>query len=203
MLDIFKGKVVAKDWVFVGVVLAVTLALAVLFYLLVFRTEQGKVETKRTELADLTKELNEVKRVQKDIDKLREEYGQMSQLVERFEKRLPEEREIPTLLNRFERLGGELGLKVEMSTMPPKRENRVEVIPYKVTTRGQFHQITSFINLLERDDRYLKVSEIDIGEEEEGVSEATFVLSTFRFITEAEQEKAKETADAAKSDVKK
>ena len=80
MLDIFKGKVVAKDWVFVGVVLAVTLALAVLFYLLVFRTEQGKVETKRTELADLTKELNEAKRVQKDIDKLREEYGLLNYL---------------------------------------------------------------------------------------------------------------------------
>ena len=62
----------------------------------------------------------------------------------------------------------------------------MEVIPYKAITDGQFHQIVSFINMLERDERYLKISDLDIDEEIEGISKATFVLSTFRFLNEPE-----------------
>jgi len=57
-----------------------------------------------------------------------------------------------------------------------------ETIPYEIIARGDFHEIVQFINLLERDQRYLKVSNLDIGEEIAGISEATFQLSTFRFI---------------------
>jgi Tfp pilus assembly protein PilO len=71
-----------------------------------------------------------------------------------------------------------------------------ETIPYKVTARGTFHQIVSFINRLERDDRYLAISDLDIKEEQAGVSEATFTLSTFRFLKSSE---APQTAQAGQS----
>jgi len=57
-----------------------------------------------------------------------------------------------------------------------------EVIPYQVVAKGSFHQIVAFINLLEKDQRYLKISDLDIGPEKAGICEAKFVLSTFRFV---------------------
>ena len=198
MLDILTGKVTAKDWMFVGVVLAVTAALAVALYVLVIGHEKKKVEERRAELADVRKELADARKIEENIDGLRKESEDMERLVDIFQKRLPSEREIPNLLRRFEKLGAELGLSVQLASLPSRRESRTETIPYKVTASGDFHQIASFINLLERDERYLKVSDLDIGEQEAGVSNATFVLCTFRFIEEEEAPAPEAAAAAAK-----
>ena len=197
MLDILTGKVTAKDWMFVGGVLAFTAALAVVFYVFVIGHQKQKVEARRQELASVKKELGEARKIEENIDGLRKESEDMERLVDIFQKRLPSEREIPNLLRRFETIGGELGLKVQLASLPSRKESRTETIPYKVTATGEFHQIVGFINLLERDERYLKVSDLDIGEQEAGVSIATFVLSTFRFIEQEETAQAAEAASAA------
>ncbi len=197
MLDILTGKVTAKDWMFVGGVLALTAVVAVAFYVLIIGHQKQKVEARRQELAAVKKELGEARKIEENIDGLRKESEDMERLVDIFQKRLPSEREIPNLLRRFETIGGELGLKVQLASLPSRRESRTETIPYKVTATGEFHQIVGFINLLERDERYLKVSDLDIGEQEAGVSTATFVLSTFRFIEQEETAPAAEAASAA------
>lgn len=197
MLDILTGKVTAKDWMFVGGVLALTAVVAVVFYVFVIGHQKQKVEARRQELASVKKELGEARKIEENIDGLRKESEDMERLVDIFQKRLPSEREIPNLLRRFETIGGELGLKVQLASLPSRKESRTETIPYKVTATGEFHQIVGFINLLERDERYLKVSDLDIGEQEAGVSVATFVLSTFRFIEQEETAQAAEAASAA------
>ncbi len=124
---------------------------------------------------------------QRNLEALRKESEKMVKLVDLFEQRLPEQREIPNLLQKFERRGDDLGLRVGLVALPVTSDARKETIPYEVTALGSFHQIVSFINLLERDERYLKVSDLDIQEEEAGISEATFILSTFRFIQPASE----------------
>ncbi|HOK90268.1 MAG TPA: type 4a pilus biogenesis protein PilO [Candidatus Hydrogenedentes bacterium] len=187
MLDLLQGKITKKDWIFVGGVIAVAVVLAVLYFAVAYRYFDQKAETERQRIASIQKELDEAKKIASNIVQLREEAAQMRKLVEGFRLRLPEEREIPTLLNRIEMLGAELGLRVQLSTLPTKVDRKIEVIPYKVTAMGQFHPIVTFMNMLERDKRYFKLGDIDIGEEKEGVSTATFTLSTFRFIAESSQ----------------
>jgi Tfp pilus assembly protein PilO len=80
-------------------------------------------------------------------------------------------------------------LRVELSQMPRVTDERKETIPYSVTARGNFHQIIQFINRLERFQRYLKVSDLNIGKEDEGVAQASFTLSTYRFIQSEEGKK--------------
>ena len=207
MLDLLQGKITKKDWVFVGGVIAVAVVLAALYFGLAHRFFEQKAEAERKRIADIQKELDEAKKIAANITQLREEATQMRKLVEGFRQRLPEEREIPTLLNRIELLGAELGLRVQLSTLPTKVDRKIEVIPYKVTAIGQFHPIVTFVNMLERDKRYFKLSDIDIGEEKEGVSTATFTLSTFRFIAESKsedsgKEKRNSQEDEKKSDDK-
>jgi len=207
MLDLLQGKITKKDWVFVGGVIAVAVVLAALYFGLAHRFFEQKAEAERKRIADIQKELDEAKKIAANITQLREEATQMRKLVEGFRQRLPEEREIPTLLNRIELLGAELGLRVQLSTLPTKVDRKIEVIPYKVTAIGQFHPIVTFVNMLERDKRYFKLSDIDIGEEKEEVSTATFTLSTFRFIAESKsedsgKEKRNSQEDEKKSDEK-
>ena len=188
MLDFFKGTVTPRDWLFVGVMLAISVLLFSGFYFLVYRQQDEKLAGLRTELDGKRAEFKVALKTQRNIADLRKESQKMQRLVELFEQRLPEEREIPNLLQNFERRGDDLGLRVGLVALPTTSDARKETIPYEVTALGPFHQIVSFINLLERDERYLKVSDLDIQEEEAGVSEATFILSTFRFIQPVSEE---------------
>lgn len=182
MIDMLKGKVTRQDWLFVGVVLTITVVLFVAFYFAVYVRQQDTIQAQQEHLQAVNQELEKAREINRGIEALRTEAAEMSYLIEVFEKRLPDEREIPALLSRFERLGNEIGLRVQLVSLPTRITPRMEVIPYRVTARGQFHQIATFINMLERDERYIKISDIDIGEEQAGVSQAVFILSTFRFI---------------------
>jgi type IV pilus assembly protein PilO len=186
MFEWARGKVTPKDWAFVGVVLGIA-ALVLLGYFFGIRTYQMKeIERLQSEVAAVTADLRQARSIAQNIDEFRTEAEKMQTLVRQFEQRLPEEREIPSLLRKFEQRGDELGLRVQLSSLPTVRDARKETIPYKVTAQGNFHQIVSFINLLERDDRYLAISDVDIGEEKNGIAEATFTLSTFRFLQPSE-----------------
>ena len=182
MLDYFKGTVTPKDWMFVGIVVAVSVLLAVIFYFTIIGKQKEKLASVSAELVEVQQSLKEAKDIERDFETFKREAEKMNSLVDGFEKRLPEKREIPKLISELESLGREKGLLVELSRKSSKMDASKETIPYKVTARGNFHQIVSFINLFERDERYLKVSNLVISEEEESVSTATFTLSTFRFL---------------------
>lgn len=182
MIEFFKGTVTPKDILFVAVVLSIAGLLCVGFYFGLYTKQQAVLLEVNAEREVVQKDLREAREIAANIDALRDEATKMEQLVELFEKRLPDEREIPMLLRRFEGLGQRAGLRVQLSQMPTSADATKETIPYKVTAEGTFHQILHFINLLERDERYLKVSDLDIGEEKASASRATFTLSTFRFL---------------------
>ncbi len=185
MLDLFKGKVTPVDWAIAAGIVGVTVLLCAGFYFGVYMNQQAKLAGLNKQLADIRGQLKTAYDIKTNSEKLQNEVNKMDDLVSRFQNRLPDEREIPQLLRKFEALGDSLGLQVELLAQPTFQDSNKETIPYKVTARGNFHQIASFINLLERDERYLKVSDIDIGEQDAGVSECTFTLSTFRFIQSA------------------
>lgn len=182
MLDFFRGKVTPIDWAIVAGIVVVALLLFSAFYLLVYGRQEHTLAGIDAELKTIRGQLKLAYDTKANSEQLQKEFDKMKALVDLFQHRLPDEREIPSLLRKFEALGDSLGLRVELSALPSIRDPNKETIPYRVKAWGSFHQIASFINLLERDDRYLKVSDVDIGAEESGVSESTFTLSTFRFL---------------------
>ena len=62
-------------------------------------------------------------------------------------------------------------------------ENK-ETIPYHVVARGHFHNVANFVNQLERFKRFLKITELDMKNIENGEVEAQFTLNTYRFVQE-------------------
>lgn len=189
MLDFFKGTVTGRDWAFVGAVLGVTGLICAAFYFGVYKGQLDRLALATQELEDTTAELVAARETKDKFAEFEAEALKAQKLVELFEDRLPEQREIPRLLEQFESKAKELGLSVELTQLSTKKDLNKETIPYEIIARGDFHEIVQFINLLERDKRYLKVSNLDIGEEIAGISEASFHLSTFRFIQRADEER--------------
>ncbi len=194
MIDMLKGTVTPKDWAAVGAILAATILLMAVFVFFIHAEQEqalaALVEERRTVEADLA--IAEETRA--NIEALEEETEMAQALVDEFERRLPHRREIPQLLEEFEGLAQEVGLDIEMTPRPRIVDMDKETIPYAITAYGDFHQIASFINRLERFERYLKVSELSISEQRQGVASATFTLSTYRFLEE--QPAPQQTAQA-------
>ena len=203
MIDFFKGTVTQKDWGIVGGIVGAAVVLVLGYWFLPLPLLNGAQQANLEEViasdeAVIT-QLTKARETQKNIESLRNEAAKMQELATQFEERLPDSREIPALLKQFEGLATEIGLWRELAMLPRIPDTHKETIPYSVVVKGNFHQIVSFINRLERSQRYFKVSELNIGKEESGVAQATFTLSTFRFIQASETAKPGEPAKQAES----
>ncbi len=189
MMELLKGTVTPRDWLNVAGIVAFTAVLGAAFVFLIYNPQRDSLAQITAEDNQVLANLNVARDTKRNIESLRAEAAKMQELVKQFEARLPESREIPTLLKQFEGFAGEIGLRVELSQLPRLTDEHKETIPYSVTARGNFHQIVQFINRLERFQRYLKVSDLNIGKEDEGIAQASFTLSTYRFIQSEEGKK--------------
>lgn len=183
MINFLKGTVTPKDWMFVGVVLGLTLLLCAVFYFLVYQPELKRLGDTKREIDKTREDLKKAQQLAKDIDELRAKTSETERLVQEFSDQLPSEREIATLVTQFEDIAQEVGgVDVEMRAQTAVQEGPKLTIPYRIVVHGDFHDIADFINRLERYKRYLKVSDLDIDRQEEGVSKAEFTLSTYTFV---------------------
>ncbi|MDX9974149.1 MAG: type 4a pilus biogenesis protein PilO [FCB group bacterium] len=181
MMEFFKGTVTRKDWTAVAIILGSTMLAAAVFVFLVHAEQKKKLASLESELTAKEGELTQALNTQRNIESLRAETKSVKELVSSFENRLPDTSDMPKLLEQFEQMAQEVGLDVTLTSQDRVVDERKETIPYSVAARGNFHQIVSFINRLERHDRYLSVSKLEITEQDEGISEAKFTLSTYSF----------------------
>jgi Tfp pilus assembly protein PilO len=186
MIDFIKGTITPKDWAALGLIVGVALVLTVGFVFVVHNKQREQLRQLHAENQQVLVDLNQARQISADIATLEQETEKVRLLVAEFERRLPARGEIPTLLDHFEALAKEVGINVQLDTSPRSRDARKETIPYKIRARGTYHQIAHFINRLERFERYLKISDLNLGPEIGNICEASFTLSTFRFIDPAE-----------------
>lgn len=181
MTDFLSGTATSKDWAAVAGIIGAALLVAAGFYFFIHKAQIVERDQILANDAQVFEDLSKAKERNAQIDALRRETESIKRLVSEFEERLPSRREIPTLLKEFEAMAAEEDIDVELSPMPRDQDERKETIPYRIVAHGNFHQVSSFINRLERFKRYLKISNLDV-EAKEGVTSASFTLNTYRFL---------------------
>ena len=183
MKDFLSGTVTPTDWAAAAGIIGLAAAIVAAFWFLVHEGQQEKIAVLRANDAIIVTDLKLAQQLDSQIEKLREETAKVEGLVLEFEERLPSTREIPTLLKEFEGMASSDNLDVELSPLGRTSDQRKEIIPYRIVARGSFHQVASFLNRLERFKRYLKVSDLAITRESNGLlTTATFTLNTYRFL---------------------
>jgi Tfp pilus assembly protein PilO len=180
--ELYRGTITRGDWLIVGGIIGVLLVLAAGFFFVVYAGQTERLAELQAMTATKQQELTRAAWMQQNIAELREQSDLRQRLVDDFEDRLPSTSEIRSLVTEFERMAREVDLRVDVSPLDSVEDANKETIPYRIVAQGSFHQITSFINRLERYTRFLKISDLDIGQEDLGVSRAEFILSTYRFI---------------------
>jgi len=93
-----------------------------------------------------------------------EEYNKK---VELYEKKLPEQQEIPSLLENLSTMARSANITIVGITpsLPPSGGGRNQVyqeIPVVITAKSGYHELGRFINNLENGNRFMKVLDIDV-----------------------------------------
>lgn len=190
MTEFLKGKVLPIDWAINGAIVGITVALAAAFVFAVILPTRASIQETEDSTATVALDIKKAERLSAEHEALEAESKGVQDLVRIFEERLPAEEEISALVETCEQLASEVGCTVKLAGLPRISDQHKDTIPYQVRAGGNFHQIATFINRLEKYKRFLKVSDLKIGPQQEGISEAQFTLSTYRFIESPETEAA-------------
>lgn len=190
-MDFFKDRIITKiDWLIIGVSLFL-LVMLTLGYFFAMGSVKNEISQLDKEITDKKTELADLQEKKAQIDIIEKEIEEMRRIVASFEGRLPTDKEVPKLLRQFQKIAELSGVKYQLVKTEPIIERDLYItLPYTVKVYGAYPEIGEFLRSLEFGDRYIKVSSIKIEKEEKGDSEASFVISTYMFITKDETGKS-------------
>ena len=182
-MDLLKNRVITKtDWIIIGLSMF-ALVIALFGGLLIIGMMGGSIDNINTRIADAQTKLSETRVIAAKKEGLLNDLQQVRQRIASFEGRLPTEKEIPKLLNQFQKIAEDSGVMYRSITAEPIEEKDLFVrIPFKVEVEGAYPQIGEFLRSLEFGARFIKVDRIDIGPEENARNEANFTISTYMFV---------------------
>jgi len=146
-------------------------------------------------LGNLERRIMSRQRVVRQIEQHKKEIAKLRENLQLALAKLPEEKEIPNLLNAASQAGTTAGLEFLLfePLNPSPREFYAE-LPVKITVKGSYHDIARFFDAVAHLPRIVNVTDIIIGnvvrgKEGENILTANCFLKTYMFLEQAEEKK--------------
>ncbi|HEY1373327.1 MAG TPA: type 4a pilus biogenesis protein PilO [Candidatus Binatia bacterium] len=207
MKDLFERLFSLPRQQKLGILAGVILLLVVFDYMFVYDRLSVQIAELQRSVDTARSDRDKKQALVADLPKLRlmkvEYEGRLKEAV----AQLPDQKEIPDLLTNISNKARESGLDILL--FRPKPENPQDFyseIPVDVTVRGGFHNLVAFFDQVGRLNRLVNINNIDMKNmkpsNDDAIVDTTALVTTFRFLSEAER--AKVAADkAAKEKAKK
>jgi type IV pilus assembly protein PilO len=154
----------------IAITLAVA-AIALLLYIYIFLGPQiGRFARLLAKTSKLGHELRVARRDVANIDKLSEDIAMFKTKVDLYEKKLPAEQEIPSLLESLTKMARRsnvtiLGITPVSVSQREEKEfygRAYQEFPIVISAKSGYHELGSFLSDLENADRFMKVADLSI-----------------------------------------
>ncbi len=174
------------------------MALLIGVYFLMFFQDTAEELTKVEDLTKTVKlEIAEKQRVVANLPKFEAEVARLDVELKKALSELPDDKEIPRLLEKIADKAKEAGLDVRL--FRPKPENRKDFyaeVPVEIEVGGGFHQVATFFDEVAHLDRIVNVDQFSMTDPKRGQNElimkTSLTANSFRFLSEAERPKVDE-----------
>jgi type IV pilus assembly protein PilO len=144
-----------------------------LYLYLVFLPQVGRLTVLLGQLGSASAELKNAKSEIAKIGKYKKTIEEYRSKVDLYEKRLPAEEEIPSLLESLSRMAGASDIKIvgitpvasaSLKERPDRRPKAAayKEIPILINAKSGYHELGRFLSDLEGADRFMKVVDIDV-----------------------------------------
>lgn len=196
-----EDKTQVKNFVVMSVIAIGFLIMAPLSeYGIGIKELRTKVGSEEKLLAQARQELQQEQARIERIPVLEKELQEREPEIRRYEARLPKDRKVPDLFKDIDRFKQQSDLDITVQTRlePVDKEDYLE-LRIRVEARGDYDSIASFINFLERNQRFAQIKELEIVEapganndedlvpEDLAIHDAVMVVSTFMFVDQEEE----------------
>lgn len=183
-MDFLKGKMTPKDWVAFAGMLGLIAALFSAYYFMVHNKKLIEIADVKIANDQVEANLRQAIIISNKIQSTRDETKRIENLVYSFESKLPSKSEIHQLFETVEEMADEEAVAIEIEPLRQDRDENKETIPYQIIAKGNFHNVATFINRLERYERFLKVSDLKMEpyDIKNGDSTFKFKMNTYRFL---------------------
>ncbi len=156
------------------------------FYYLVEDPQQQVIQTLRTEVEKLDKEIATDKEKARNLDELKRLSADLEVQLAKNQEHLPPESEAVTLLKQLSDLGTRIGLTLRIWRPGGRQEDASKLfvkLPADVEMTGGYHTLALFFDRISKLPRIINVSKIKMGAgkiEKDRVSvQATFQITAF------------------------
>jgi type IV pilus assembly protein PilO len=172
------------------IILAViNILIAGLFYQFLLSPKQTEISDLRDQSEGLKVKLNESRMIARDIPKFEEERNELQNKLKEAVAQLPNEKEIPDLIDSISEAGREAGLKILLfKPMGEVPKGFYAEVPVNMAVEGNFESIFLFTKKVGKLPRIVNISGIAISVPQAQLMSqtptlgASFVTITFRFI---------------------
>ena len=141
----------------------VAVGFLLMWWYLLFQPAWNERDRLQTQLAGLEQQLFQKKRIAANLPQLEAEIKQLQERLKASVARLPEEKEIPTLLTQVNSLGEESGLAFTLfrPQAAVKKDFYAEV-PIQVRVEGSFHALGAFFDRIGKMERIVNIGALSV-----------------------------------------
>jgi type IV pilus assembly protein PilO len=184
----------------IGILAFLIVLLVVFDYLSIYTPYSNKIDELKQSVAATRNERDKKKALVADLPRLREQFALLTGRFKEAVAQLPDQKEIAGLLTNISNKAREARLDIIL--FRPRAENPQDFyaeIPVDVIVRGEFHNVVTFFDEVGRLNRPVNINNIEIknpkATNEQVSVDTTTLVTTFRFLSDAER--AKIAADKA------
>ena len=129
----------------------------------IFQPAREHRDQLRGQVARLQQDLFQKQRIAEELPKLEAARKVLQEALDMALRRLPEEKEIPTLLTQINRLGQEAGLTFTLFRPgKPIKDEFYSRIPIRIKTDGTYHALGRFFEQLSRMERIVNITDLKL-----------------------------------------
>lgn len=197
--DALGEKIAALTPLHKGLIVGGTLvALGALFYFLSYKPHAENIQRLQQQVSQQEQRLNELKKAAREVKRIQQELAESEKKLEELLTLLPDQKEIPSLLENVSQLGAQEGL--ENALFQPQAEQDMgfyATIPVRLDLVGTYHKLGEFFDKISKLDRILKVEGLNMTRSGSGIRVNCTVV-TYRFLEKAEEKESPDAKDKKK-----
>ncbi len=176
----------AVVWILLGAVVGAV------YYFALFQPRLQTLRGLEAQYDKLGQELRENQAIADNLAQVKEEVRRLDERLTEAKQKLPEQDEIPLLLQRISDLGKEAGLEFLLfKPGAPTPKDFYAEVPLELQLYGGYHDLATFFDKVGRLDRIVTIEDIDFGTPKQTPGGLKLTAScravTFKFLEVAEQ----------------
>lgn len=169
-------------------VVATLVILAGSFYFLKYKPQSERLQGLESKISQQEKRLSQLKKAASQIDTFREKLAASEEQLAELLALLPDEKEIPGLLDSISQLGAQVGLEnVLFQPQPEQKHEFYAVIPVRLDLLGTYHELGVFYDKISKLNRILKVDSLNMTRQKDSsLLQVGCTIITYRFLEQPE-----------------